>query len=327
MSRNRKLALIIFAIVGVSVLGPFIALSTDISKPEQPTHELDSASVAAKNYMDKYVATNGTVSGKLSFANQSQALLIAAATADRSRFDSVWQRTQTLRKSDGTWGDASAGDMLLTIRAFLVASDRLSNPAYQVTAKQLSAQLLATNQLQSETIDAGTSVFRTLKELQALTGDSQWATIADARHKALSDELAKTKLPVDTAKLHDGTVVVEAGSLYGPSAQRATLFLGDSCEVADSDVAKKLWLTLRLSPVNRVATTLDANGAAVNRQPATLPAVATAATAEAAGEHVQALHLLDQADAMAKNETNAEASGWDAIGRIVVSTDWLGACP
>lgn len=318
MSRNGKVALVIGVLVVLAVLGPFIALSSDSSKPEQRTHELDSASVTAKNYVDKYVAADGTAAGSLSFSSQSQALLITAATADKTRFDAIWQRTQTLKAGDGSWPNANAADMLVAIRSFVVAANRLGDDSYRTTAKDLSAQLLKTNQLQTTANGDETMAFRTYDEIQSLTNDSQWANIAENRRQALNAQLRSAKLPANSS----------SDSIYGPAAQEAVLYLKDSCNTADTDTAKKIWLTLRLDPQNRIASSLKVNGDDNNdRQPSSLAAAATAATADVAGEHVQSLTLLDQSQAISQQKNNATDAAWAAIGRIIVSTDWLGTCP
>jgi endoglucanase len=318
MSRNGKVALVIGTLVVLAVLGPFIALSSDSSKPEQRTHELDSASVAAKTYIDKYVAADGTAAGLLGFTTQSQALLITAATADKARFDSVWQRTQSLKAADRSWPNTNAADMLVAIRSFVVAANRLNDDAYRTTAKELATQLLKTNELQTSATGDDTMAFRTYDEIQSLTNDSQWATIADNRRQALAAQLQAAKLPANSA----------SNNIYGAAAQLSVLYLKDSCNTADHDSAKKVWLTLRLDPQNRIASSLKVNGDDNNdRQPSAIAAAATAATADVAGERVQSQTLLDQSQAISEQKNNATEAAWAAIGRIVVSTDWLGTCP
>jgi hypothetical protein len=51
MSR-RKLTLIVFGILLLALIGPFVAISRDTAKPEQRLNELDNASLVAKDFMD-----------------------------------------------------------------------------------------------------------------------------------------------------------------------------------------------------------------------------------------------------------------------------------
>jgi hypothetical protein len=316
---RRKLFLLLFGAVILAVAGPFIAISADSSKPEQLVSTLDSASLSAKHYMTTYIDANGKVgpssSDKLNFTHQAQALLITAADSDPDRFTAVWNRTKTdLAKPDGTY-DASAADLLMASRAFLVAANRLNNADYRTNAQQFGNEAIKKVD-GTQVLNAADFQLRTLDELAKLpNADPKFATIATRDRKFLQQRT--TKLPADTDS---------PKARYGAMAQTIPLAIKDSCNASDYDINKALWLTLRTSRETRFASELDLDGGIANNSPSVKAAVATAAAASVAGEKLQSNQLLDQADALAKQQSNVDAAAWSAIGRIVVNTDWLGNC-
>src|SRR5438128_1346616 len=140
---RRNLVAIVFGVVALAVAGPFIAINADSSKPEQLVSPLDAASVASKAYMDNFVSTDGRVGDKTQFARQAQALLIAAATSDTERFNTIWNRTKTdLVKPDGSL-DAESRDLLTASRSLLVAALHSNNSSYRDDALRLGSQAVA----------------------------------------------------------------------------------------------------------------------------------------------------------------------------------------
>lgn len=332
MSR-RKLTLIIFGILLLALVGPFVALTRDTSEPEQKVNELDLASVAAKKFLETHVNADGVVGdiAQLSFSEQAQGMLVAAATADKARFDKIYAMSGAVPQ--GPWvSSADVPARLTMIRAQLVAAERLNDPSYLDAAKTSAVNLLELNAATSPpangpiTLDltyAGALQPRTFQELYELTGDERWKNLATSARATITKQLnGDQKLPADSASADSPA----PDAKYGAQAQTVPLWLKDSCDPADKATDKKLWLALRNSPTARVAKTLELGGKVDDGAPSALAAVATAATAEVAGERVQSLQLLDQADAIAREQGTPDAAAWAAIGRIVVSTDWLGPC-
>jgi hypothetical protein len=313
MSR-RKLTLIIFGILLLALIGPFVAITRDSSQPETRVHELDLASVAAKNFLDTFVRPDGQVGDNgLRDDLQVQGMLIAAATADRARFDSI----AAAYGSIGRYADIGAPteDDLVLARALIVASERLGDPKYADSVKQaLAARAPSLPDPQKSTASA--VQLRTFAELADLTGDARWNETANAFRTRLRTELDSHRLPADEPSFDS----------YSASAQMVPLWLLDSCNAEDTDLAKKIWLGLRDSKTTRVASALSLDSESSDDEPSARAAAATAAAAEAAGEYVQADQLLEQADVIAKNKGDAESVASAALGRIVVSTDWLGVC-
>jgi hypothetical protein len=253
--------------------------------------------------------------------------LIAAATADRARFTAIDAKAV---QAAPTKAESEPADQLRRIRAHLVAADRLNDPSFEASARTMAAQMLSTDPtaFEADPFAADAMQFRTFTDLYALTGDKQWAGLAEQSRDILREQLEDLdqKLPVDAATVDNGAVTIAAQSNYGEKAQTIALSLKDSCDPADAHMAQELWLSLRDSSTTRVASELQRNGKTVDNTPSALAAVATAAVAEVAGEHVQSLQLLERADVIAKDRPDPESSAWNALGRIIVSTDWLGAC-
>jgi hypothetical protein len=316
MSR-RKLTLIVLGVLLLALIGPFVAITRDSSQPETRVHELDLASVAAKNFMDNYVQPNGQVGqGGIRDDLQVQGMLIAAAIADRARFEAMVNMYGSVDRP-GNFGAPTANELAI-IRAHLVASERLSDPKYADSVKQRLDELLQNASPSPQNSTADVMQFRTFQELYELSGDERWNTIASTFRTSLAELLDAQKLP--------GDAFASGGQNYSAPAQMLPLWLKDSCNSQDTDLAKKIWLGLRDSTSTRVATELTVDAKVVNGDPSALAAVATAATAEVAGEHVQAAQLLERADVIASDKADAESAAAAALGRIVVSTDWLGAC-
>lgn len=326
---RRKLGLTVLLLALLVAAGPFYALAADNSKPEQAIPAVESASIASKTYVETFIGDDGNANkgSNTSFSQQARALLITAATADRARFESVWSRTKTDFARPGGGYDASTPDLLMVTRAFLVAAQRIEDPKYNNTAQQLASEISLDPR---NNVDASLMQLRTLDELASLSGsdapgsdaqwpsNAQWATAAEELRKLQTGQLVQHKLLADS--------VVPAGNIYGPKAQFATLMLKDSCVSSDVITAKTMWKTLRLSPDLRLANAVDVEGGKEDASPSVQAAIATAAAAAAAGEHVQSLELLDKAAALASASNTAEALSWAAIGRIVISTDWFGTC-
>lgn len=326
---RRTLLAVVVTVVAFAVIGPFIALASDSSKPEQVVPAVDNASLAAKRYIDTFVSEDGSVGSPpaFTFDRQAQGLLITAAIADKARFDAIWQRTKLL-SNDGIF-DASAPDLLTATRAFIVASKRLGDPAYLTTAQTLANQALvhvnASDVLvDNGNVDARSLQLRTIDEIAKLPGaDPRWHKIATAMRNLMPVQLTNNGQKLIANVVSPTGVALEKN--YSKPAQSAVLWLKDSCHAEDADLARTIWQTLRLSQETRTANHLSLNGEIGDNLETPIAAVATSAAAALANEPVQSARLLDQADLLAKNKSVDEYA-WNALGRIIVSTDWLGPC-
>jgi endoglucanase len=170
--------------------------------------------------------------------------------------------------------------------------------------------------------------------LARLTGDQVWHRLAAA---AVTLVIGLTRhgqlLPPDWAELTAaGTLRPEPApdgsqpqTQYGPDAQRTVAWFAASCNRRARILAARWWPMLR--PGDRgLALALRPDGAVLNRTPAVLPAVASAAAASAAGAGVAARGLLRRAAAQQQAHPTYYGGAWAALGPALLSTGTLSPC-
>ena len=370
---NKKVALVIGAalILLVAIGGPFLVATTDDTKGDQRTPPLDLASTAADRFFERYVNGDGRVvrhdqDGDTVSEGQAYAMLIAAATGERERFDSVWNwAKKNLMQPNGLlawrWQDGKVADPqpasdadLDAARALAVASHRFDDKRYSEEARAL-AKAIADHQvaypgggpalLVAGPWATGTSPYyinpsyhspRAEQQLAKLTDDKRWPEML-VRQRQIVDALIgtgdKVTLPSDWATVADDGSVVAAPApgkkdapRYSYDAVRLPIRLAESCDVADRQQAARLWNVLNRSRETRSAAALGLDGSVVDKTQTAVAAVGAAGGATAAGDTNQALALLDLAERIDTNRASYYGSAGTALGRIMLTTNWLGAC-
>lgn len=296
---------------------------------------------------------------------QAYAMLVAVATGDRKTFDSTWNWAKAnLRQPNGLfawkWDDgkvedpqpATDADMDMA-RALSIAAERFGEKSYADEARAL-AKAIVDNELfytddNRPVVMAGPWAVneprftnpsyhspRAEQELAGLTGDALWNTIRQ-RERELMDRLIgsqqQPRLPSDWAKLEaNGNITPSSppgktdAPVYSYDAVRTPVRLAESCDQADRDQAMRLWTLLNESRQTRSSATLSLDGDVVDRTPSAPAAVGSAAAAKAAGDTTQMNDLLDLADRIDTSQNSYYGAAWAALGRIMLTTDWLGAC-
>ena len=296
---------------------------------------------------------------------QAYAMLIAVAVGDRAKFDSSWEWSKNnLRQPNGLfawkWKDGkvldpqSATDADLDMaRALIVAAEYFNDQRYATEAREL-AKSIADNELVrdrdgSPVIVAGPWARsapyltnpsyhspRAERELSRLTGDSIWVE-AMRTQRELIDALDGTSedplLPPDWATVQfDGSVTASSppGSSsparYSYDAVRTPIRLAESCDPADRAQAAQMWKLLNKSRQAKSSAGISLDGDVQERAPTAVGSVAAAAAAKAAGDTQQLSTLLDVADRIDTNEHTYYGAAWAALGRIMLTTEWLGTC-
>jgi len=172
------------------------------------------------------------------------------------------------------------------------------------------------------------------QQLARLTGDQVWHRLAVGA-VTLTGELTQhgRMLPPDWAELTasgalrpepapDGT---QPQTQYGPDAQRTIVWFATSCDSQAKTLAARWWPLLRPDAPGQ-ALTLSPGGTVLNATPATLPMVASAAAAKAAGNGPAARKLLQRATAQQRTHPTYYGAAWNALGSALLSTKTLSTC-
>jgi cellulose synthase (UDP-forming) len=294
---------------------------------------------------------------------QAYAMLIGVALGDHARFAAAWQWTQThLQRPDGLLATRMVGDRLVdrnpasdadldAARALAIASERWHDAAYARAARTMARAILSSETVRgphgrvllagpwaqsSRTVDpsySSPSTYTTLARIDPAQA-SQWASLAAGDRYALVSVTRGNRLAPDWARLNtNGTLTpIGAPSVAGQTprfsfdAARVPIRYATSCLAADRRLAAGLWPTLeQAGSPPPYSLTLTGGALATNSHPVALAAVASAAAAY--GRPSEALRLLARGDVLDQRFPTYYGAAWNALGRIMLSTDWLrGSC-
>jgi len=306
-----------------------------------------AARAASDDFLDRYVEPDGRVvrrdqGGDTVSEGQAYALLITVATGDRARFARVWTWTaQHLQRPDGLlswhWADghvvdpeAAADADLDAARALVFAAERFDEPSYLDQAQRIGGAVL-----DQETATLGGRLVlvagpwarqppvrlnpsyiapQTFTALAGVTGDRRWMQLIDSGVADLR-ELTAGDLPPDWAEVEDDGSAQPTSSPagetphYGYDAARVPLRLGEACAPGSRDIAANLWPRLR---------------GRRNQHPVGF--VGAAAAAGATGDYGARDRLLAAAQSRDAQQPTYYGAAWVALGRIMLTTDFLGSC-
>jgi endoglucanase len=288
----------------------------------------------ADAFLDRYMAPDGRVvrrdqRGDTVSEGQAYAMLLAAASGDRKRFDSAWGWARRhLQRRDGllSWHWAkgrvldrqSATDADLDAAwALALAAKRFHAPAYRRAAARIARGVLAheTAPIAGKTVlVAGPWAVRdgivnpsyfspgAYAALARVAPDRRWARLIASSRRLL---IKLPSPPPDWARMDASGIHATAG--YGYDAFRAPVRYAASCSEADRRIAASWWPEAKRTD-NPVAT------------------VGAAAAARAAGDKPGSDALLDQAEQKDKEHPSYFGSAWVALGRKMLQTNALSAC-
>lgn len=293
---------------------------------------------------------------------QAYALLLAEAAGRSATFRRVWAWTKEhLQRSDGLLayhGDATrvldsqpATDADLLAAWALVRYRGPGRAEYRHAGRKLAGALL-TNELAypvpgrpvlaagpwatplPATINPSYVSPLAFRGLDRALPDGRWRAL---ERSALSLARALTAdgqlLPPDWAALQAGGAAAaipapngsSAPIRYGLDAQRLVVWLAAACAPDARALAGRWWVLLRL-PGRASASALSPSGEVLDPNEATLPLVAAAAAAHAAGDTSSRDRLLDEAERIERRHPTYYGSAWVALGRILLTTRLLGGC-
>jgi endoglucanase len=102
--------------------------------------------------------------------------------------------------------------------------------------------------------------------------------------------------------------------------------LAESCDAADRTQASRMWSLISRSRDARAATALSLSGKVEDVTPSARSLVGAAGGAKAADDELQMHSLLDAADELERQHQTTEGAAWAALGRVMLTTNWLGDC-
>jgi endoglucanase len=321
---------------------------------------------AAAQFLQRYVEPDGRVvrrdqGGDTVSEGQGYALLLAVATGDKARFGRVWSWTQQhLARPDGLLGYHWQGGRVVdptpaadadvqTAWALTLAGERFRQARWTADARRLAASVLTAEVGYDDqgqitlaagpwaraagrplTTEPGYWTPPAYAALAGLSGDGRWDGLSssDLAHLRVLTHAGTTLAPDWALLSHgparpttspDGQVTPQ----QGPDGMRATIWATCTPD-GRKDVARS-WPTLaRTANQAPLSRTLD--GAIRNPNRVPLSAVAAAAAAQAAGQHVLSRTLLATADDLSARYPSYYGDAWTALGRLLLTTDRLATC-
>jgi endoglucanase len=293
---------------------------------------------------------------------QGYGLLLAYATDDRSTFTRIWGWTAAnLQRSDGLfsyrWSNghvvssSPAADADVQIAwALDLAALRWHEPAYSTAARRIAASVAASEvgyddqgrptlaagpwALASRSVvsvEPGYWSFAADDALARLTRDHRWQDLAAADLYHLNQlSSAGTQLPADWAQIgggQDAHPVSAPGQtsppVSGQDGMRAMVWATCDQRASALEVA---WWRLQAASAAAAPLSRSISGAPAATDQSPLAAVASAASARAAGDAAASTRLLAEADAIAQRYPTYYGQAWSALGRIIVDTTLLPGC-
>jgi endoglucanase len=366
--RGLKLATgVVLACVAVAVWLLWSDLGGGEGGVESRAEVGTAPSAAVERFLDTYVEEDGRVvrhdqGGDTVSEGQSYAMLLAAATGDRERFERAWSWARdNLQRPDGLlssrWADGAVVDAspasdadLDAAQALMVAANRFDQPGYRrdglrIAAAVLEHETVATARGRtlvpgpwargSAVVNPSYFAPRAYSALAEASGDPRWGELARSS-RAVMAALTDTapSLPPDWARFEGDRVAPiaapdepDAEPRYGYDAVRAPIRFADSCEPEDRALASRGWAFLRgPAAEDDVAPVYGLDGTPVEGGSHPAAIVAAAAAADAAGDRTAAGELLARAEAADESAPSYYGSAWVALGRAMLTTDWLGGC-
>jgi endo-1,4-beta-D-glucanase Y len=323
---------------------------------------------SAQRFLNRYVQPDGRVSridqgGDTVGEGQAYGMLMAAAIGDEKRFDSIWDWTKSnIRRPDGLlaflWKDgkvvnsdaASDADLDAT-RALLAASCRFQRPELKKDALKLAKSIM---NLETISTAPGTVVLvagqwatkppltvnpsyfspATFAELQKLTGDVRWGTLAGTSRAITSDLMrGSNRLPPDWTQLQTGRPVPtgppdnpNSRPLFTFDAPRTLMRMAEDPNPDGRRIAARAWPVFEGRDPSTIPVEHDLKGNPAGSTKHPIVLVAAAAAASAAKDPADRDKLLNAAEALDRQTPTYYGAAWVALGRIMLTTRYLDPC-
>jgi endoglucanase len=327
----------------------------------------DKVEASANGFLDTYVAEDGRVrridqGDDTVGEGQAYGMLLAAAVGDEDRFDAIWGWTKdNIRRPDGLlsflWKDGKVADPepasdadVDAARALLVASCRFKRDDLRDEALKLGAAILAneTASFQGSPVLVGGPWARnpiilnpsyfspaTFAALATATNDGKWGSLS-ATGRSVTELVMPDEgsLPPEWANVKGGKPV-PIGSpdnpggtpRYGFDAARTLVRMAEDPDPAGQRIAAKAWPAFEGRKPAEIPIEHDLSGEPAGGTQHPMALVAAAGAAQGAGKTRDAARLLDAAEKLDKQTPTYYGAAWVALGRVMLTSDLLDACP
>jgi endo-1,4-beta-D-glucanase Y len=358
---------VVIALWSTGVLSFNTAPSQESNNDGPVARDVVTAEEASIDFLNNWVDEDGRVvrrdqGGDTVSEGQAYGLLIALGADDESRFDTIWQWTQSnLLRDDGLlawrWQDGDIVDNepasdadVDAARALVMAGSHFDRPDLTEAGNTLAAAVM-------DTMTAPTPLGRILLPgvwaaggpdydynpsyaspvsfavLAKSTGDNRWTELGTGGANVTAALLTTSPLPPDWAQVTaTGEVNAMAGAAgngedvrYSYDAARLPLRFAESCLQEDRHLAAQM-----LPPLTRedaLPVALDLGGTALSSDEHPIAYLARAAAAASAGDLSAATDAIARASDTAQQYGTYYGAAWTALGRLMLETDTLGGCP
>lgn len=360
MTRAHLASITAVTVLSVAVASGLALLVTSGGEEPAPTRN----ELVAERFLEHYVTAEGRIirhdQGEDTVSEgQAYAMLLAAATGDQERFETVWSWTQVhLERPDGLlswrWADGSVVDdesasdaNLDAARALVVAGQRFGDEELVAEGIELGRALL-----EHETVVTGAGrvlvagtwateapyavnpsyvspVATTV--LAEASADPRWSELEEGSRAVVEALVSGDRLPPDWAEVSvDGSVRATPGpggepERFGFDAARVGLRHAESCDEADRAIAASL--TDLLTRDERSPATYDLAGSPQTGDTHPLAKAAVAASQAAAGDDAAARESLSQARAVQAENPTYYGGAWAALAPLMLTNPVLQGCP
>jgi endo-1,4-beta-D-glucanase Y len=293
---------------------------------------------------------------------QAYGMLLAAAIGDSQQFETIWGWTKSnLRRPDGLlkflWRDghvidpqAASDADLDASRALLVGACRFNRPVLRQEALQLGDAIMRVEVASVHgtpvltagpwavappvTIDPSYFSPATFEALRAASGDSRWASLA-ASSRAITAALMRppARLPPDWARLEGGRFVPiglpnepQKEPLFGFDAVRTLVRMAEDPNPAGRRIAASAWPVFENQDPTKLPVEHKLSGQPVGNTQNPVVLVSAAGAADAAGDIGARDGLLATAETLDQRFPTYYGAAWVALGRIMLTTNFLNTC-
>ncbi|HEV7423473.1 MAG TPA: glycosyl hydrolase family 8 [Mycobacterium sp.] len=181
------------------------------------------------------------------------------------------------------------------------------------------------------TVNAGYFSPRAEAQFAQVSADHRWMDLSRTQRVLGWQLVGTSSLPPDWANVDAAGTAVPTGPpgggpvQFGLDAARVPVRYAESCDPADRALAAAMRPILAAPGDVPALRNLDGSAASDWQHPVAV--VASAATEKAAGDADAASERLDAATALQRRYPTYYGAAWVALGRIMLSTSLLGACP
>lgn len=362
MKRRSVVASVLVVVVALALFGVFVRQNLGGSParvaPLDGREEMEGGPLAVARFFDGYVDPHGRVvrhdeGGDTVSEGQAYALLLAAATGDRERFDRVWEWTkENLQREDGLLSWKWAGGQVIdsepatdadldAARALVMAGRRFDDPALTEDGNRLASAVL-----DHETLEIGGELVLlagpwaardrvvnpsyvspcTYSLLGEATGDDRWRRLAENGNRLVEAALRDDRLPPDWARLDaQGNLnptgpppAPEGRPRYGLDAARLGFRLAEDCGGPGPALSARLWHRLERVDGQGAALSYSLEGERLTPDEHPVGLVGAAAAARAAGDTAASNRLLEQAASLAESHPTYYGTAWWALGEVLL---------